>query len=187
MLRLTNEEPFGRVVRVASADDFLKSIHQRLGRYRTGYFCKGYLEPADFRPPRGDGRIRYVVGVGSERGTPIEVLGQGIMQGLDQYNVDIDDVVCVTSVHLKAKDPAYIAFAEVHDVPLVTCSILALKGVEESLSLSTSQVDPWYSPQEISQLSALFVSGSDRLFAPLFSFRLLPDEPDMAVSICAVK
>ncbi len=172
---------------VASANDFLAGVQQRLGRYRTGYFCKGYLEPADFRPPQGDGKTHYVVGVGSERGTPIEVLGQGIMQGLDHHNIDIDDVACVTSVHLKANDPAYLAFSEAHDVPLVTCSVLALRGVEETLSLSHPQVGPWYTPQEISQLSALFVSGSDHLTAPLFYFRLLPDEPEMVVSICAVK
>ena len=64
------------------------------------------------------GKGCYVVGMGSVRGTPLEVVGQGVMQCLDRYQVDMEDVSFVASIHMKAYDPAYSDFARIHGVAL---------------------------------------------------------------------
>ena len=125
---------------------------------------------------------RYVVGVGSERGTPLEVIGQGVMQCLDRYQVRIEDVSLVVSVDLKFYDPAYAAFARIHNVPFMTCDTLSLKSVSQADS--TRRHLSWFDSRAVSELSALFFSGARRLLAPPFRFRLSLDCHSVVVSIC---
>ncbi len=126
-------------------------------------------------------RGKYVVGIGSERGTPLEVVGQGVMQCLDKNNIVMDEVVCITSVHMKAHDPAYTAFAAIHDVQLITCDTLALKAVTSG-SLESGD----FLPEDISRLSALFLSGARQLMVPPFRFCLSHDGLSVIVSVCRV-
>ena len=127
-------------------------------------------------------RGNYVVGVGSERGTPLEVIGQGVMQCLDRYQVDIDDVSFVTSIHMKAYDPAYSDFARIHDVAFITCDALSLKSVATVVS-DNGQVS-WFDPRAVSELSALFFSGAKELLAPPFHFQLSQGTHEVVVSVC---
>ncbi|MTI14888.1 cobalamin biosynthesis protein [Sansalvadorimonas verongulae] len=129
----------------------------------------------------GSVKAAYVVGIGSERGTPLEVIGQGVMQYLDQLDIDIQDVL-VASLEIKQYDPAYGRFAQVHDVPFVTCDAVTLSAVSGCSDPSI----PWFDPKSISERSALFFSGAQQLLAPSFSFRLCLGERGVVVSVCKV-
>lgn len=150
---------------------------------------KGNIEPADFNL-HGTSDKPYVVGVSSERDTPIEVVGQAIMQGLDAYAIDIQHVACVVAIHAKAYDPAFTVFAEVHKVPLVTCSVQCLKWLADDMArdqqINTLVTESWFNLEELSRLSALFISGTRRLIAPPFWYRILPNKPHVIVSISTI-
>ncbi|MCL6270077.1 cobalamin biosynthesis protein [Sansalvadorimonas sp. 2012CJ34-2] len=124
----------------------------------------------------------FVVGVHSIRGTPLEVIGQGVMQRLDQLDIDIRDVTKVASIHLKKFDPAYDEFARVHDVPFVTCDAEALWSV--SAPAQGCMGLGWFSPAAVSERAALFFSEARQLLAPTFLFQLCYGQHYVVVSIC---
>lgn len=121
----------------------------------------------------------YVVGIGSERGTPLEVIGQGVMQYLDHLNIDVQGVL-VASIAIKQHDPAYCGFAQVHGVPFVTCDAITLSEVVGC----TDPNIPWFDPRSVSERSALFFSGARQLLAPSFRFRLSLGDRGVVVSVC---
>ncbi|WP_281647422.1 cobalamin biosynthesis protein [Parendozoicomonas sp. Alg238-R29] len=121
----------------------------------------------------------YVVGLGSERGTPLEVIGQGVMQYLDTLAIDVKDVI-VASIAIKKHDPAYDGFARVHGVPFITCDAVTL----HSVAVSTDSGVPLLAPESVSERSALFFSGANQLLAPSFRFRLCFNERGVVVSVC---
>jgi len=133
---------------------------------------------------------RYVVGVSSARDAPLAVVGQAIPQGLDAYHINIKHIARIAAIHAKAYDPAFTTFAEVHEVPLVTCSVQGLKWVADELAreqqIEAFVSESWFNLEELSRLSAFFVSRSRRLFAPSFWYRILPDKPHVIVSVTEV-
>ena len=124
----------------------------------------------------------FVIGVHSERGTPLEVIGQGVMQRLDQLNIHIRDVTKVASVRLKKYDPAYDAFARIHNVPFVTCDTEALFSVSAPVQGGLGK--GWLGSVAVSERSALFFSKARQLLAPSFPFRLCYGQHFVVVSIC---
>ena len=124
----------------------------------------------------------FVVGVHSERGTPLEVIGQGVMQRLDQLDIHIKDVSKVVSIHLKQFDPAYDAFARVHNVPFVTCDTDALLSVSAPAQGCLGR--GWFGSAAVSERSALFFSKARQLLVPTFPFRLCYGQHFVVVSIC---
>ncbi|CAM3723748.1 cobalamin biosynthesis protein [Parendozoicomonas haliclonae] len=127
---------------------------------------------------------QYVIGIGSERGTPLEVVGQGIMQCLDQYDIEMGNVACIASVHMKAHDPAFKAFARIHEVPLITCNTQEMKAARLKAGCGARQ--PWFTQDEVSRLSALYFSGASQLMYPPFYFFIGHNHHRITVSVCKV-
>ncbi len=125
---------------------------------------------------------RFVIGVGSIRGTPLEVIGQGVMQRLDELSIKMAEVDLVTSIHIKSFDPAYNDFARIHDVPFVTCDAVSLLSVNGEIIIGERAA--WSDPRGISERSALYFSKARQLYAPSVIFRLSHGAHCVAVSIC---
>ncbi len=125
---------------------------------------------------------KFVLGIGSERGTPLEVIGQGVMQRLDQLSIDIRDINTVASVHFKQYDPAYHAFARIHNLSFVTCDTEALFSVSAPAKGCFGK--GWFGPDAISERAALFFSRAQQLLAPSFPFRLCYGQHVVVVSVC---
>ncbi|MDB5982222.1 MAG: hypothetical protein JWQ69_3237 [Pseudomonas sp.] len=79
-----------------------------------------------------------VIGLGCQRGCPVELLLQLIEQSLSAYGMKIDAVSALASIDQKNTEPGLLALAEQLGLPLVFFSAAELAGFETLLSHRSS-------------------------------------------------
>ncbi len=82
----------------------------------------------------------YVVGMGCERGCPVEVL-QDLLQGcLSKAGLKIEQIESINSLDLKADEVGLIQLADHYGLPFQTWSVMQLRQVESQLQRPSQYV-----------------------------------------------
>jgi cobalt-precorrin 5A hydrolase len=103
--------------------------------------------------------LRLSMGLGCDRGTPLETVHTCVQQALAQLGADLDDVVAVATIAAKADEPAFLQLAEQQGwaVQHFTAAQLAAVPVPNP----SATVLRYMGTPSVSEAAALLVAGAD--------------------------
>ncbi len=110
------------------ANRWAKQISEILSAQLVITTAKSYTQP------------RYVVGMGCDRGCPLDVLQSLLLDTLADINAEMDDVVAISSIDLKQNEQGLIQLAKSLNVPFVCYDVDTLRTVEHQLSYKSDIV-----------------------------------------------
>ncbi|OQX35327.1 MAG: hypothetical protein B0D91_11020 [Oceanospirillales bacterium LUC14_002_19_P2] len=127
-----------------------------------------------------------VVGVSCHRDTPLEVVGQGLVQFLDDNGLSIDSVRYLAGLDLQRHHPALNDFGIIHDIPLLTYRIEELLGADPEQPLARMK-RLWESGRfSVADAAARHCSGATTALVPESTFCLQTDGPSVSMVICRI-
>jgi cobalt-precorrin 5A hydrolase len=103
-----------------------------------------------------------VLGIGCDRGTPLELLEEGVLGILDQAGLALASVAQVATIDLKADEPGLLALCERYRWPLVTYSAQELDQVK-GMENPSDMVQKHTGTRGVAEPAALLAAGVDRL------------------------
>lgn len=127
-----------------------------------------------------------IVGVYCHRDTPLEVIGQGVVQCLDNNGLSINSVRYLAGLELQRHHPALNDFGIIHGIPLLTYRIEELLGAdsEQPLALMKRLWESGHFP--VADAAARHCSGAATTLVPESTFCLQTDGPSVSMAICRI-
>lgn len=98
----------------------------------------------------------YTVGMGCERGCPVEELEQLMMDCLQQARLTIDQISAISSIDIKADEVGLMQLAENHDKPFRTWGKKRLSSMEHLLSIRSEYVFKTVGVYGVAESAALY-------------------------------
>ncbi|WP_211829811.1 cobalamin biosynthesis protein [Kistimonas asteriae] len=127
-----------------------------------------------------------VVGVYCHRDTPLEVVGQGLVQFLDDNGLSIDSVRYMAGLDLQRHHPALNDFGIIHDIPLLTYRIEELLGAAPERPVALMK-RLWENGRfSVADAAARHCSGATTALVPESNFCLQTDGPSVSMVICRI-
>ncbi len=127
-----------------------------------------------------------VVGVWCHRDTPLEVVGQGLVQFLDDNGLSIDSVRYLAGLDLQRHHPALNDFGIIHDIPLLTYGIDELLTADRSRSVIQVK-GLWENGRfSVAEAAARHCSGASTVLIPESTFCLQAGGPSVKMVICRI-
>ena len=127
-----------------------------------------------------------VVGVYCNRDTPLEVVGQGLVQFLDDHGLSIDSVRYLAGLDLQRHHPALNDFGIIHDIPLLTYSIEELLEADPERPVSEMK-HLWENGHfSVAEAAARYSSGARTVLVPESTFYLQANGPSVRMVICRI-
>ncbi|GAA4652217.1 hypothetical protein GCM10023116_45010 [Kistimonas scapharcae] len=127
-----------------------------------------------------------VVGVYCHRDTPLEVVGQGLVQFLDDNGLSIDSVRYLAGLDLQRHHPALNDFGIIHDIPLLTYSIEELLGADPERPVDEMKRLWECGRFSVAEAAARHSSGATTILVPESTFCLQAGGPTVSMVICRI-
>lgn len=111
-----------------------------------------------------------VLGIGCDRGTPLELLERGVMSLLEEFQLSWKSVAALASIDLKADEPGLLALAEKYHWPL-RCYTAAELDATPGISRPSATVQSHTGTRSVSEAAALRAAGASELLVPKQKYR----------------
>jgi cobalt-precorrin 5A hydrolase len=139
-------------------DMLLIASHRDVARSHPAHFAKSVV----YRPKS------LVLGIGCDRGTPIELIERGIRATFETHGLSDKCVQRLATIDKKGDEPSLLQLSSQRNWPLTTFSAEALDalGIEEGVENPSQRVKAFVGTRGVSEPAALLAAGASRLLVP---------------------
>jgi cobalt-precorrin 5A hydrolase len=136
----------------------LIASHRDVARSHPSHFAKSVI----YRPKS------LVLGIGCDRGTPIELIERGIAATFATHGLSEKCVRTLATIDKKGDEPALLQLSEQRGWPLTIFSaeLLDALGAEEGVENPSQRVKAFVGTRGVSEPAALIAAGASRLLVP---------------------
>ena len=161
------EKPLPKAVEYATSLDavdpgqwemLLIASHRDVARSHPAHFARSVV----YRPKS------LVLGIGCDRGTPIELIERGIASTLSTHGLSEKCVRSLATIDKKGDEPALLLLSKQRGWPLITFNAETLDalGAEDGVENPSQRVKAFVGTRGVSEPAALIAAGASRLLVP---------------------
>ncbi|PJZ26401.1 cobalamin biosynthesis protein [Leptospira hartskeerlii] len=126
-----------------------------------------------------------VLGLGCDKGIPTEVVENGILKVLKEYNLSFESVKAIASVNAKKEEPAFLGISQKYGWKFITFSAESLDKVG-GISEVSKAASEYVGTRSVSEASALLLSGSDRLLVTKQKYKETEGGKNLTVAVARI-
>ena len=136
----------------------LIASHRDVARSHPAHFARSVV----YRPKS------LVLGIGCDRGTPLELIERGIAKAFAIQGLSEKCVKKLATIDKKADEPALLQLSEQRGWPLTTftAEVLDALGADEGVENPSQRVKGFVGTRGVSEPAALIAAGASRLLVP---------------------
>lgn len=127
-----------------------------------------------------------ILGLGCDKGIPIEVVENGILKVLKEYDLSLESVKGIASVDAKKEEPAFLEISQKYGWEFITFSPEKLDHVE-GISEISKAASEYVGTRSVSEAAALLLSGSDRLLVTKQKYKETEGGKNLTVAIARIQ
>lgn len=127
-----------------------------------------------------------VLGLGCDKGIPTEVVENGIIKVLKEYNLSVECIKAIASVDAKKEEPAFLEISAKYGWEFMTFSPEKLDQVE-GISEISKAASEYVGTRSVSEAAALLLSGSEKLLVTKQKYKETEDGKNLTVAISRIQ
>ncbi|EMK01616.1 MULTISPECIES: cobalt-precorrin 5A hydrolase [unclassified Leptospira] len=126
-----------------------------------------------------------VLGLGCDKGIPTDIVENGIVKVLKEYNLSLDSIKAIASVDAKKEEPAFLEISEKYGWEFRTFSPEKLDQVE-GISEISKAASEYVGTRSVSEAAALLLSGSEKLLVTKQKYKETEGGKNLTVAIARI-
>lgn len=126
-----------------------------------------------------------ILGLGCDKGIPTDIVENGIVKVLKEYNLSLDSIKAIASVDAKKEEPAFLEISEKYGWEFRTFSPEKLDQVE-GISEISKAASEYVGTRSVSEAAALLLSGSEKLLVTKQKYKETEGGKNLTVAIARI-
>ncbi|PKA14976.1 cobalt-precorrin 5A hydrolase [Leptospira haakeii] len=126
-----------------------------------------------------------ILGLGCDKGIPSEVVENGIIKVLKEYNLSFECIKAISSVDAKKEEPAFLEISKKYGWDFITFPAEKLNQVD-GISEISKAASEYVGTRSVSEASALLLSGSYKLLVTKQKYKETEDGKNLTVAVSRI-